>query len=252
MEDLHIGDQVLTGHKKTPYDMVYAHGHYQPEAKGEFLVLHTQDGVNVEITGEHLIFVEKQLNPVRASSVKVGDNLISPDGPVAVTKISRVTKYGLYAPLTTHGTLLINGGIWASSYTVVFQDADEYLELADGTKLFSMHDGVHFFLAPFRLYCRTALAVHRDDSSACQSYNENGLPRYVAVGIDFLVWVRQQVLAVQIFVIISVFPWLGLAVALEKLLFEKMGAAIFLAFSTLLLKAMFTRRRSTELKLKAA
>ena len=232
LENLHVGDQVLTGHENPKYDTVYAHGHYQPNIEGDFIVIETENGFSVEMTKGHLIFVDEHQHPIPAGSVSVGDRLISPSGPIEVTKLTYETKRGLYAPLTATGTLLLNGGIWASSYPSILQDTDEFLQLADGTKLFSMHDGIHLFLAPFRLFCRSAHTVYGHDFSACQTYTEHGMPPYVATGIDIIVWIQQQQLIVQLGVAAGVLPWLGLVAFVEKLLFENFFRAslFFLAF----------------------
>jgi len=239
MEQLRIGDQILTGQAKPRYEAVYAFGHYQPEAKGTFLVIETQNGGTLEITGEHLIFVESKTHPVRASSVRIGDSLATNDGPVAVSRISTITKNGLYAPLTPHGTLLVSDGIQASCYISVLQNTDDFFLLADGTSFLSMHDGVHLFLAPFRLYCRAAVATLGDRSSACRTYNENGLPPYVDAGIQFLTWLNGQYLVAQILAIVGTFPLFGFAMALEKLLFGGVLVFLLAAAAALLCRTMF-------------
>ena len=248
MKNLRVGDQILTGQKNPQYESVYAFGHSQPTQAGDFLVIHTDGGPKVEVTGEHLVYLDDKAYPVRASSVRIGDKLMTPDGAIAVAKISTTTKRGLYAPLTPHGTLLVNGGIQASSYAAVLQDFDhEYFELRDGSKFLSMHGGIHLFLAPFRLYCRAALAVVGNDSSApCQTYSENGLPAYVDNGVNFLQWVNQQSVVVQRMVIASTFPFFGVMMAFESLLF---GGVL----SLLLIAGLVWRSRAmaaTQIKLK--
>jgi len=242
MVDLNVGDQILTGRENPHYETVYAFGHYQPEAKGTFLWIETENGASLEITSEHLVFVEKQLNPIRAGSVRIGDMLIAQSGPTQVKRISTVTKKGLFAPLTPHGTLLVNGGIQASSYVAVLQNADEYFEFADGTKLLSMHNGVHLFLSPFRLYCRAGLAMLGESSPACRSYTEYGLPPYVDGGIRFLRWINQQQLAVQIIAFVGTFPLFGFAMALEGILFSN-KLVLLLAATGLVWKIVMTSNR---------
>ena len=99
MKNLRVGDQILTGQKNPQYESIYAFGHYQPTQAGDFLVIHTDGGPKVEVTGEHLVYLDDKAYPVRASSVRIGDKLMTPDGAIAVAKISTTTKRGLYAPL---------------------------------------------------------------------------------------------------------------------------------------------------------
>lgn len=230
MMDLVVGDSIWSNTRGS-YETVYAFGHYQPEAIGLFLVLHTEDGSSVEITGEHLIFVKQRMpNPVRASSVRVGDQLVTTSGShVTVTSITAVSKQGLYAPLTPSGVFLLANGILVSSYIAVLPapNHDEYIVLADGkTQLLSMQNGIHFFLSPFRFYCRVELEMGL--GSSCQSHNtETGLPQYADWGIQFLNFLhRKNSMAMQCMAMAITFPIFGVATLLEKVFLDGKGALI--------------------------
>jgi Hint module len=182
MEKLRVGDLILTGNK---YQPVYSFGHYNPTQQAEFLVLHTDDNNALEVSGNHLIYLEGKSNPVRASSIQTGDRL-QPFG-VTVTEIGTVTKVGIYAPLVAEASLMVNGNILASSYAALIQDTnDGYMVFNNGTPFMAQHGFIHMVLTPFRMLCRAT------PHSMCQSYNSNGMPHYVAKGISILMWVNDM------------------------------------------------------------
>ena len=74
------------------------------------------------MTGQHLVFVDGKTNPVRADSIQVGDRLQAETSNAVVKKIMLVTRNGIYNPLTSSGTIQVNG-IAASSY-IAFQEEE--------------------------------------------------------------------------------------------------------------------------------
>jgi hypothetical protein len=215
MKDLQIGDKVLTG--RFGYSAVYAFGHYAPNLKGEFLTIHTTTGnknapLPLEVTDEHLLYLDNKSNPVRASSIRVGD-ILQPHG-ARVTKIDqKVTKTGLYAPLTAEAQVVVNG-IQASSYVALQPPGDdEYGVFQNGRPFLSLHDGVHMVLTPFRMICTSRLLATDD---FCHSYNEHGMPYHVGHGIQILQWIDQQSWQLQATLFVLAFPLFGIMMALEK------------------------------------
>ena len=151
MKELQVGDLVLTGSKN--YEAVYAFGHHKQDGLYSFLQVHTKnEQTPFEVTPEHLVFLSGRMNPVRADSIKVGDELRGATSGARVTKIAHVHKQGLYAPLTAKGSVVVDG-IVASSYISLQSSADEYVELQGGFKVMSQHSFVHMTLAPFRFFC---------------------------------------------------------------------------------------------------
>merc|ERR1712157_264299 len=124
----------------------------------DFVQIHTNKGAPLEMTGEHLVFVDGKTNPVRADSIKVGDELQAEGKNAVVEKIEFVTRNGIYNPLTSSGTIQVNG-ITASNYVSFQKENNEFLELQGGIEIpMSHHDFAHYAIAPLRFYC-TILAV---------------------------------------------------------------------------------------------
>merc|ERR1712176_74063 len=105
-----VGDYVKIGNGEA-YEQVYAFGHRVPERYTEFVQIHTTNTGSppLEMTGEHLVFVDGKTNPVRADSIKVGDILLkaAEDKNAVVEKIELVTRNGIYNPLTSSGTIQV-------------------------------------------------------------------------------------------------------------------------------------------------
>merc|ERR1711897_101496 len=97
MEALQVGDYVKIGNGEA-YEQVYAFGHRVPERYTEFVQIHTNKGAPLEMTGEHLVFVDGKTNPVRADSIEVWDVLKAEDKHAVVEKIEFVTRNGIYNP----------------------------------------------------------------------------------------------------------------------------------------------------------
>ena len=210
MEALQVGDYVKIGDGEA-YEQVYAFGHRVPERSTEFVQLHTNTGAPLEMTGEHLVFLDGKPNPVRADSIKVGDLLKAGDKNAIVEKIELVTRNGIYNPLTSSGTIQVNG-IAASNYISFQKQSKEYLELHGGIQLpLSHHDFAHRAMAPFRFYCTYFASCDINDANS-------GLPHYVSKGIDLIGWGQQQHVAVQLLLWLS-FRVLILALALMLCMF---------------------------------
>jgi len=199
MQELRVGDRIWT--TQQTYDTVYAFGHYDPFQSTTFLQLHTTNSDNdndndkpLEVTPKHMLFVEGKTHPVTADSLCVGDVLVivppvpshkDIDNPSTstISKITVISKQGIYAPLTTSGTLVVNGGIAASCYvpiseatssstatSIAKQQQAEYNMLLLETSVFSLlsspivllevshHDYVHFAVTPLRVFCRVTAA----------------------------------------------------------------------------------------------
>merc|ERR1712224_95190 len=137
------------------------------------------------MTGEHLVFVDGKTNPIRADSIKVGDVLQSEGKDDAVVKkIKLVTRNGIYNPLTSSGTIQVNG-VTASNYISFQEKNNEYIELQGQIEMpMSHHDFAHRAMAPFRFYC-TTLAV----CDEVNNWNSDvGMPTYVLMGIKLVEW----------------------------------------------------------------
>jgi len=171
LSDLRVGDHVQTAGGE--YHEVYAFGHHDELASALYLEISTANGTALEVSPKHLVFLQDSTHPVAARDVRVGDwlrSILSQEKGLRVASIEEVERTGVYAPLTTDGTLLVNG-IAASSYVAL----DE----------FEMHPWMqsrmaslsHLALAPFRLFCTT--------TKSCKTYNGDGIPRYPALLLRF-------------------------------------------------------------------
>ena len=96
--------------------------HYNSKTKTFFKKIHTEYGV-ICITPNHLIFtVSDDYKPIAifANDIKIGDKLlVTIDGHTTklspVTNITDEVKIGIYAPLTSEGTAIVNN-IFVSCY----------------------------------------------------------------------------------------------------------------------------------------
>jgi Trypsin/Hint module len=183
MDQLKIGDYVLSGHNQ--YTQVYGFGHYDHQKEAPFLQVYVDDNnydeVPLEISSEHYMYVEREHKQIilSAADVMIGDlvyyhnnNGENHDNRLTmkyVTKIQRVTRNGFYAPLTQSGDLIVNG-IRASNYVQLFSKTDVigwYHQNTIGEALFF----------PQRIFCRYFM-------SSCQNelyINGFGITAYMVV-----------------------------------------------------------------------
>jgi len=178
MKDLKIGDSIRTpsGH----YEKVYAFGHWQPDRTTEMLEIRTTTTTKkLRVSPEHLLNT-KEAGFVPAASIQVGDALqvqrmdsASSMDTATVTSVKRITPpSGLYAPLVQSGTLVVNGGIVASSY----------VSLAGTPAEVSPQEWIHFYVTPFRVFC-----LHVAPQMCHPKYsNPDGMPYYIDFGIQLL------------------------------------------------------------------
>uniref|UniRef100_A0A914V7Z9 Hint domain-containing protein n=1 Tax=Plectus sambesii TaxID=2011161 RepID=A0A914V7Z9_9BILA len=109
--------------KETPtlqpaYSRVTGFIHRLPRMVASFHQIHTLNGVNITLTGNHFIFItdcfDVNYRRVFASDVKVGDCVLLLDDdrvqfvPRPVTNITMVREEGIYSPLTETGTIVVN------------------------------------------------------------------------------------------------------------------------------------------------
>ena len=232
MKDLQVGDYVLTG--SDAYQTVYAFGHYHPSKEAEFLQFHFSGDKErndkerkLEMTGEHLVYVKGKKHPVRADSVRVGDSLqgMWSGDSKTVQKIEKVSKTGLYAPLTVDGTLIVDG-IKASSYIGIQQDKNDYVKLQVDISVMSVQDFVHYTLSPMRLLCMMGTSL-----DICQSYNEDGMLTYAAKGLALIQWLDSLdlPLVVQLVLLALAMLVFGVATVLEMFAFRSYGRTALLA-----------------------
>ncbi|XP_037344126.2 indian hedgehog B protein-like [Pungitius pungitius] len=152
MRDLHPGDRVLAsstsdGLGPLIYSPVSSFLDYQPNVTKTFWSIGTSTGLNITLTAAHLIFVTDcaggpsepttgeaaddallgKAGPrtVFASEVRPGQCVLTSQGKAGsraslsvVTFVEEHGSTGLYAPLTHHGSIVVNG-VLASCYAAV-------------------------------------------------------------------------------------------------------------------------------------
>lgn len=132
MCDLRLGDKVrvVQSNGRVEWSDVCAWAHREPKRVAKYLRLTTQQtGRSLTISPEHLVGVVRdgQMDYVKAGTVTNADRLLACDvganaaGGVwaePVKSIEQIESLGVYAPITTTGTVVVNG-IVASCYAAV-------------------------------------------------------------------------------------------------------------------------------------
>jgi len=177
MKDLMNGDNVLT--MDGSYQTMYSMNHYHKSKEVTFVQIKTnlQSEQPLELSPNHLLYVEDNTNPVPASSVEVGDKVWTVEGGKEVLEINMITREGLYNPLTMDGTIIVDG-IAASVYTT--PTGKTHVDI-DGvwstmTKSLSFHDALHMVTAPYRQFCTSVsldLCNMHEKKAAASSFMES-------------------------------------------------------------------------------
>jgi len=155
MNEITVGDQVLTGTGN--FEAIYSIDHRDPTKDATFFQIHYKSGKeqddeqqSIELTKNHMIFVDHKTNPVPAKTVTVGDQVLTVDGPCPVTKITTVIRKGVFNPLTADGTIIADGVI-SSTYSTLTSNSDS-IEIF-GYKSISYQDFFKNVLKPYTFLC---------------------------------------------------------------------------------------------------
>lgn len=115
MHSLQIGEKVqVVSNGSICLQPVISFIHREQEKLQEFLSITTTNNSNLKITEDHLLFVEKNGLPqaIPARGVKIGDSVYVKQneliGTGTVKEISIVYEKGVYAPVTSSGTILVD------------------------------------------------------------------------------------------------------------------------------------------------
>lgn len=180
MDKIKVGDEVLTGMGK--YEQIYSIDHHHPTKPASFIQIHyslptKEDSDNgqgpLELSSKHMVFMVENSNPVPANTIKIGDQVQTLSGPGTVTKISSVSRKGLFNPLTEKGSIVVNG-IVSSTYSAHLSN-DEWIGTA-GYKLISHQDFFHIVLQPYRYVCTTIsleLCKTKDEKEPISNFVSN-------------------------------------------------------------------------------
>jgi hypothetical protein len=237
MKDILIGDLVQTVGAK--FEPVYTFAHSSPESSTVFLQISTDWGNKLEVTGNHLVFVQDR-GMVPASTVQVGEVLrTSTDEGQQVFSIDVVTTKGIFAPLTPSGTILVDN-VLASTYVSLKED-DVVLKLGGISLGLTYHSLEHAALFPLRLRCY--YLGHCLD----ESYSDDGIASWAQVPHRFAQWYLKQkagllsaMLSVMLAIALSVMAVIEVCLAMPS-----SGTAVSLSF------VILTFARLGHLRMKA-
>lgn len=256
VKDLDVGDRVLT--RSGAFQTVYTLDHVDSSKQTRFLQIvykkhnhqsddddddddHDVDGLLpvLELTPSHMVYVHGKADPVPASQLVVGDNIeiiTSPASPYdhdkdpfvigvgVVQKISQVSRTGLWNPLTTDGSIAIDGVI-TSTYSAIafFGNHHNLIQTGPlqqnisigGFQLASQHNFLHRLMAPFRTLC-----MGLSPTVFAGEYYE-GFNAYSYIGTKALEYFRKRNEVVQGLVLLAVF----LSSVLFSVIFSVPGGA---------------------------
>lgn len=257
MTELRVGDLVLTARSRGgTYQPIYAFAHHDNNTLATFLQIYTQGNPTqpLEISHQHLLFGVGKSHPVRADTIVPGDvlqiymdvnHLLSNNhtSGALVTKVSNIDRHGLYAPLTTDGTLIVDE-IATSCYASIQNDANEFLQLQGGiSTMISQHLMIHLWLTPIRIFCLFRMSFSTDSGSICESYNRTtGMAHFVEFGFAISTFVDGQSLAMQLVILVLCLLLLSPLYALEYLVGAKMAAYILVSSGMVLFVGILNRR----------
>lgn len=230
IKSLLSGDHVHVG--KGIFEPVYAFGHHTEKDWYDFLQISVRDIDNpIEMTENHMIFVQNEdgtSKAIPAAMLKQDDRLVHADhGTNKVTGIRKVTKRGVYAPLTYSGKVAVNGVI-----------ASVYPSAEPSFWGIAMQTWMHLGQGPHRLVCKLAgisLCVDElvDDESSVEEDGFGGMSPMVVRSVKLLQWIGTQETFVQVLVgfllAVGVFTAYAIEFATEHVVF-----VAFLAFGILI------------------
>ena len=149
MSELLIGEEVqvadpVTG--KIEFSPVIGFLHLERNRQAEYLRVELEDASHLVLSDDHIVFATLDFDGVAPTDVLARDLIVgrsriwkSVDNQqmklVLVAKIIKISGHGVYAPMTQHGTILVNNAL-TSCYA--------YLK----------HDFLHATMLPYRWYCR--------------------------------------------------------------------------------------------------
>ena len=241
IQDLKVGDHVLTAGNQ--YSPVYAFGHHNTQKEATFVQLETRTRT-LELTGDHLVYLNGKANPVRADSIERGDVVRGQNAGMKVFGVQSVQREGVYAPLTPGGTVIVDG-IVASSYVSLNPESKEYVELQNGMRIMSQQDYVHMGLSPFRLACQGLPAFW--SQAVCDTDNDDGMPAYVSLALRLNRGIYKcQSVARQSMMLFGVVVLTGTCLLVESIFGATHAPSVLLAFA-----GMYALARILKFKVRA-
>ncbi|KAL0190371.1 hypothetical protein M9458_013069, partial [Cirrhinus mrigala] len=176
IRDLRTGDLVLASTESDGTVLTFLDR--SPITQRHFYVISTEDGASVSLTAAHLLFVwvgncssrgqpkpgSGSLQTIFASDAQPGQCLLIVDEGELRKSVSRITRVevredrGAYAPLTAHGTLVVNG-VMTSCYAAVNEQRLAHWAFAPLRLLYSWNGPDRIFKNGLHWYSQVLLSV---------------------------------------------------------------------------------------------
>lgn len=112
MAELAAGDNVAVGDNVASRVYLFSH---RSSARGVYVTIHGRDGRVLTISPGHLLYLANGLR-APARQVRKGDVLRAVESNVVVKHVTTGFRNGLFAPVTLHGDIVVDGFV-VSSYT---------------------------------------------------------------------------------------------------------------------------------------
>ena len=193
MDQLKVGDSILSS-LDGRYSKVYSFGHRDGNGTANFLQIYTESAkptAPLEITRDHMLYVTSKgdaeaMNQKRrllpAGQVQIGDLLWTSaehrGSAARVTKVNVVQRFGVFAPFTTTGDIVVNGML-ASNFIALSPALQSRLSFA------LQHSLQHGAYTPYRLYCMTVGDCEHESRD-----EETGYSRGTTVWLSLLRWLE--------------------------------------------------------------
>jgi len=221
MKNLKIGDSILVAPNK--YESVYSFGHRSDSLVAQFLSIVTNNGAKLEITKDHLVFIDKDVS-VPASDLKHGMKLLHDGELTDIKSITKISRKGLYAPFTPSGKLVVNG-FDVSSFVAINGSAT--------FKVFGMELHYHtfstLFESPRRVVC------HVVGGCSGESYGKDGVSTWHSVALNAYQWLLDRdVVTFHIGFMLAV-AVVGLVSVFECIMTSSLTLPLLVVFTTLMI-----------------
>jgi len=239
MKHLQLGDEVQVEEGK--YERVYSFGHREEKTSHDFLRLLP---FGLELTPDHMVFLEDGKTAVPASNVQVGDRLLLLNNklPKEVQGIEKVRRHsGVYAPFTYSGKLIVND-VTASSY-IAFQNSKSLTFFLNNgsnnttkvTTPFSWFWIAHSFTFPHRFWCSIS-------QCNAEEYTAAGVSKWVDAPYRFILWLLDQHPLILFLVFLPLVFVLLLLSILDFLVFTQQQNYLGFALITIITAICVVRR----------
>jgi len=224
ISQLSIGDSVKT--ENGAYEQVYSLAHKNEKANAEFLRIFTDQTIKpLEISDHHMV-LKANGESVPSKTIVPGDFLLHESGSHArVTKVTRTTSVGQYAPFTMSGKIVVDGII---SSTFVSLQGTSNLMIGNIDTGLSHQFIAQSFSAPHRALCRVFMNVCKDG----ETQNDHGISNTVAwykYFADSMLNMHPFFLALSLAMLS---PVLSLFIAIEWVVTDPIGAGLAMFFTS--------------------